>query len=136
MDRKKFLKTAAFAPAMAAGSFKNRAHSSETPGLRRLSASHQFTLWKPLMEPAYHVSLGEVVIVEMSHGMPGLVTREGVFREPDPNSVINPQTGPIFIEGIEPGDSLAIDILDIIPGDHRRLERIAGRAHGAGGVRL
>ena len=69
------------------------------------------------MEPAYRVSLDEVVIVEMSHGMPGLVTREGVFSEPDPNSVINPQTGPIFIEGIEPGDSLAIDILDIKPGD-------------------
>ena len=117
MDRKKFLRTAAFAPAMAAGSFKNRMQSSETPGLRRLSASHRFTLWKPQMEPAYRVSLDEVVIVEMSHGMPGLVTREGVFSEPDPNSVINPQTGPIFIEGIEPGDSLAIDILDIKPGD-------------------
>jgi amidase len=69
------------------------------------------------MEPAYHVSLGEVIIVEMTHGMPGLVTREGVFKEPEPDSIINPQTGPIFVEGIEPGDSLAIDILDIKPGD-------------------
>jgi amidase len=69
------------------------------------------------MEPAYHVSPDEVVIVEMSHGMPGLVTRDGTFREPETDSIINPQTGPIFVEGIKPGDSLAIDILDIIPGD-------------------
>lgn len=69
------------------------------------------------MEPAYRVSIGEIVIVEMSHGMPGLVTRDGVFRKPDQESVINPQTGPIYVEGIEPGDSLAIDILDIIPGE-------------------
>jgi amidase len=34
-----------------------------------------------------------------------------------PDSIINPQTGPIFVDGIEPGDSLAIDILDIKVGD-------------------
>jgi amidase len=69
------------------------------------------------MEPAYHVKTGEVVLVEMSHGMPGLVTREGVFREPGPGDAVNPQTGPIFIDGIETGDTLAIDILDIKVGD-------------------
>jgi amidase len=53
----------------------------------------------------------------MSHGMPGLVTRDGVFREPGPDSKVNPQTGPIFVEGIKPGDALAIDILDIKAGD-------------------
>ena len=53
----------------------------------------------------------------MSHGMPGLVTRDGVFREAGPDAVINPQTGPIFVEGIAPGDALAIDILDIKVGD-------------------
>ena len=69
------------------------------------------------MEPAYHVSIDEVVIVEMSHGMPGLVTREGEFKKADNDSIINPQTGPIFVDGIDSGDALAIDILDIIPGD-------------------
>jgi len=117
MDRKKFLITAGFAPVFATGLSASRTQSSETSGMRRLSARHHFTVWKPEMESAYQVSLGEVVIVEMSHGMPGLVTREGTFREPEPDSIINPQTGPIFVEGIEPGDALAIDVLDIIPGD-------------------
>jgi amidase len=65
------------------------------------------------MEPAYRVSSGETVLVDMSHGLPGLVTSDGVFREPGPGSLVNPQTGPIFVEGIKAGDGLAIDILDI-----------------------
>jgi acetamidase/formamidase len=59
-----------------------------------------------VIHSSYHVGIDEVVIVEMSHGMPGLVTREGVFKEASSESIINPLTGPIFVEGIEPGDSL------------------------------
>lgn len=117
MDRSEFLKTVLLAPVLAAGISEGRSQSIQTTGLRRLSADKFFTEWTPEMEMAYQVNLGEVVLVEMSHGLPGLVTRDGVFRKPDENSVINPQTGPIFVEGIEPGDALAIDILDIIPGD-------------------
>mgnify|MGYP001604035698 CR=1 FL=1 len=117
MDRNKFLKTILFTPAMATGIAGSVAETFRTAGIRRLSASNYFTVWEPKMEPAYYVKIDEVVVVEMSHGMPGLVTRDGVFKEPDQDSVINPQTGPIFVEGIEPGDALAIDILDIIPGD-------------------
>lgn len=117
MDRNKFLKTILLAPGLAAGFNGGFAQTIQTAGLRRLPADRYFTVWKPQMEPAYRVSLDEVVVVEMSHGMPGLVTRDGVFRKPDQDSVINPQTGPIFVEGIEPGDALAIDILEILPGD-------------------
>ena len=117
MDRSKFIKSIMAAPVLAAcfgGSF---IQSLQTAGLRRLTANRNFIEWKPQMEPAWHVSPGEVVLIEMSHGMPGLVTREGVFSTPGPDAIINPMTGPIFIDGIEPGDSLAIDILDIKTGD-------------------
>jgi amidase len=117
MDRNKFLKTVLLTPALATGLAGNTTKALQTIGLRRLSASNYFTVWKPQMEPAYHVGIDEVVVVEMSHGLPGLVTRDGEFRKPDQDSVINPQTGPIYVDGIEPGDALAIDILDIIPGE-------------------
>lgn len=117
MDRSEFLKAALLAPVLAAGISESRSQSIPSTGLRRLTADKFFTKWTPEMKSAYQVNLGEVVLVEMSHGMPGLVTREGVFTKPDEHSVINPQTGPIFVRGIEPGDALAIDILDIIPGD-------------------
>lgn len=117
MNRSSFLKKVILAPAMAAGLTGDWLQSVQTAGLRRLRSDHNFTVWKPDMKPAWHVGLEEAIIVEMSHGMPGLVTREGKFMEAGPDSIINPQTGPIFVDGIEPGDSLAIDILDIKVGD-------------------
>ncbi len=117
MDRNQFLKSVLLTPALVAGYTPGRTKTWQTIGLRRLSADNFFTEWKPKMDPAYYVGINEVVLIEMSHGMPGLVTRDGVFRKPDQDSIINPQTGPIFVEGIEVGDALAIDILDIIPGD-------------------
>jgi amidase len=117
MNRNNFLRTFLLAPAVATGFAGNRFQVIQAAGIRRLSASHSFSIWQPRMETAYLVSIGEVVIVEMSHGMPGLVTRDGIFRKPGPDSVINPMTGPIFIDGINPGDALAIDILDIKVGN-------------------
>lgn len=117
MDRSRFIKSFMVAPAVAAGFGASFFPALQTTGLRRLKADRYFTVWKPQMEPAYKVGLDEVVLIEMSHGMPGLVTKDGVFTSPGPDAIINPMTGPIFINGIEPGDALAIDILDIQTGD-------------------
>ncbi len=117
MDRSKFIKSILVAPAVAAGFGGINIKAMQTTGLRRLQSNRYFIEWKPQMESAWHVSLEEVVVIEMSHGMPGLVTRDGVFSNPGPDAVINPMTGPIFIDGIEPGDALAIDIMDIKTGE-------------------
>jgi amidase len=90
---------------------------SDTTGIRRLSAEKNFLLYHAKLAPAYTVKPGEIVLVECRHGLPGLVTRDGQFKEPGPKDPINPATGPIFVEGIEPGDALAIDFLEIRPGD-------------------
>jgi amidase len=117
MDRSEFIRTFLIAPAAIAGLGADFPVGAPEGGIRRLSREKSFTIWSPDMKPAYRVKTGETVIVDMSHGMPGLVTREGVFREAGPGAIINPQTGPIFVEGIEPGDAVAIDILDIKTGD-------------------
>jgi amidase len=111
------MKALLFAPAVTSGFKDNLFHAEQTDGVRRLSRDRNFTTWLPKMEPAYRVRIGEVVLVDTSHGLPGLVTRDGTFRDPDPGSIVNPQTGPVFVEGITRGDSLAIDILDIKVGD-------------------
>jgi amidase len=86
-------------------------------GIRRLSSLKRFTLYHARLEPAYTVKPDEVVLVECSHGLPGLVTRDGKFTEAKKDDPVNPGTGPIAVEGIEAGDALAIDILDIRTGD-------------------
>jgi amidase len=117
MDRSEFIKTILLAPAVAGGFAVDSLQEAQEGGVRRLSHDRNFTTWRPEMDPVYRVRIGEVVLIDMSHGMPGLVTRDGLFREPGPDAIINPQTGPIFVEGIAPGDALAIDILDIKVGD-------------------
>jgi amidase len=117
MERSEFIKTILLAPAFAPGIAGDYFQKAQEGGVRRLSRERNFTTWLPEMDPGYRVTIGEIVLVDMSHGMPGLVTRDGVFREAGPDAIINPQTGPIFVEGIAPGDALAIDILDIKVGD-------------------
>lgn len=117
MDRSEFIRTFIFAPAIAGGLADEAFSDAGESNVRRLSCSRNFTTWQPGMAPAYRVGIGEIVLVEMSHGLPGLVTREGVFRDPEPDSVVNPMTGPIFVEGINPDDALAIDILEIKVSD-------------------
>ena len=113
MERSDFIKTLLLAPAFSPGITGDSFQKEQEGGVRRLSRDRNFTIWQPVMDHGYRVSLGEVVLVDMSHGMPGLVTRDGVFLDPGPDAIINPQTGPIFVEGISSGDALAIDILDI-----------------------
>ncbi len=90
---------------------------AEAAGVRRLSAEKFLTIFHAKVTPAYNVTPGEVVQVECRHGLPGLVTREGQFTEPGPKDPINPATGPIAIDGVEAGDGLAIDILEIRTAD-------------------
>lgn len=132
MDRASFLGCFAFGaaavPALAeaktssAESFGGLGQARTFPGdqlsgVRTLTADRSITVFKAGLEPAYRVALGELVLVEATHGMPGLVTREGQFYEAKPGDRINPATGPIWIEGIKAGDTLAMDILDLRVGD-------------------
>jgi amidase len=90
---------------------------SPTGGVRRLGSERHFTLWHAGLEPNYRVKLGEIVLMELQHGLPGLVTRDGTFRKAGKGDKVNPQTGPVYVEEIEPGDALAIDLLEIRVGD-------------------
>ena len=117
MERSAFIRSILAVPAVTAGLPGGSGQAFPTGGVRKLARERSFTTWKPQMDPAYRVGVGDIVLVDMSHGLPGLVTRDGVFREQGSDAVVNPQTGPIYVEGIASGDSLAIDILDIRVGD-------------------
>lgn len=67
------------------------------------------------VEPVAHVQPGETVAIYTQDAFSGTVTKEtdipSKLKPPYPN----PQTGPIYVEGAEPGDQLAVHILDIEP---------------------
>jgi amidase len=75
--------------------------------------------------PAYEVDLGETLIVEVWDAFAGRYT---VHKDKqDDEERANPATGPIYVRGIEPGDAMAINIIDITPVGDGILNTASGR---------
>ncbi len=62
------------------------------------------------LEPALRIVPGETITVESEDALSGQIRKEGDQRDKTAQPNSNPVNGPIFIEGAEPGDSLAIHI--------------------------
>ena len=60
--------------------------------------------------PALSIQPGETVQVETEDTFNGLVRQEGDHRDLAKKPQGNPQSGPIWVEGAEKGDSLAVHI--------------------------
>lgn len=69
------------------------------------------------LDPIAYVDPGEEIEVYTEDTFKGRIDREDILPEVALKNVVelNPQTGPIYIKGAAPGDTLAVHILDIIP---------------------
>jgi len=72
-------------------------------------------VFSPYPEPVARVSPGETVAVVTEDAFEGRITTEEDLPSKVLGSYLNPQTGPIYIEGAEPGDTLAVSIESIEP---------------------
>jgi formamidase len=75
--------------------------------------------WHPDIKPALHISPGTQVELQTRDAMdgqvrPGLKPIELLTTNP---RLVHPLTGPVFVEGAEPGDLLAIKIDEIVTAD-------------------
>lgn len=66
-------------------------------------------------EPRLHITPGETVWVEAEDAFSGQIRTNDDRRDKTKKPYGNPQTGPIWIEGAEPGDALAVKIEEIVP---------------------
>ncbi len=83
--------------------------------MQRLTAqplSYEFTRH---CEPRIRIPSGETIVVESEDALSGQIRKAGDRRDRTTMPYSNPQTGPIWIEGAEPGDSLAVTIHEIKP---------------------
>jgi len=85
------------------------------PDLRIGRDGHVFT-FDAAHEPVATVDPGTVIEIETWDCFTGQVTSESDTHETIDNDLINPATGPVFVRGAEPGDSLSVTIIDIRPG--------------------
>ena len=66
-------------------------------------------------EPRLHITPGETALVEAEDAFSGQIRTNDDRRDKTKKPYGNPQTGPIWIEGAEPGDALAVKIEEIVP---------------------
>jgi formamidase len=80
----------------------------------RIGAERAHNRWHPDLEPVATVEPGEAITLETRDGIDGQLTSES--RHEDAGALDlglgHPLTGPIFIEGADPGDVLEVEFLD------------------------
>lgn len=73
--------------------------------------------WHPDIPPVLWVDPGDTVILETRDALDGTITPDTTvadFHRVDLN-LVHPLTGPVFVNGAQPGDLLEIHIVDITP---------------------
>jgi len=86
-------------------------NSSEMATLKRLGREHHIYVLEPGEAPAIIIESGNELIVETWDAFEGI-------RDPDilqAKSLLGPATGPIYVNGAEPGDALRVDFINITP---------------------
>jgi len=71
--------------------------------------------FSPLHAPVEQVKTGELVLMETEDAVGGQIKDERTSLEELDWTRVDAATGPIFIEGAEPGDTLVVEILEIKP---------------------
>src|SRR5215831_2132917 len=90
-------------------------------GVDRLTRDQIHLYFDPLLEPRIRVASGTRLVVETEDAHMGSIRTEAdvyqslaeVFEK---LGGANPVTGPIYVEGVEPGDCVAMTIEEMVPG--------------------
>jgi len=80
---------------------------------KQLSREHVFYAFEPTLEPALHVAQGEEFLLETHDCFSGQLKSESDLLDVLDWDRINPATGPVYIEGVQPGDVLRVDLLKV-----------------------
>ena len=85
--------------------------------LHEVGAEHAAFVWDNAAAPVLEVESGETVELECADASGGQLNGDSTAQDVatmDLNRV-NPITGPVFVKGAEPGDVLAVEILEFTP---------------------
>lgn len=86
---------------------------SDDAGLVRIDSSKVFYALSPDLEPVARVKPGTLLEIETKDCFSSqLVSEEQLVTHID-WSAVNPATGPVYVDGVKPGDALVVKILKI-----------------------
>lgn len=79
----------------------------------KITSSEVIYRFSPDNKPVKKVNLGETVVFETIDAFGGQITSEEVVLDSLDWNHVNPATGPLYVEGANPGDTLIVEILKI-----------------------
>ena len=95
--------------------FRSLGGAGHDHSFHRVGAEHGSTVWDNAAGPVLEVESGAIVELEATDASGGQLTRDS--RAEDVLGLdmakVNPVTGPVFVKGAEPGDTLAVEILEL-----------------------
>lgn len=86
---------------------------SSKAGLVRIDSSKVFYTFSPDLEPVARVKPGTLLEIETRDCFSNQLASEEQLVTQIDWSAVNPATGPVYVEGAEPGDALVVKILKI-----------------------
>ena len=80
----------------------------------RIPSTGAHNRWHPDFEPVARVAPGDVVTLETRDGLDGQLTRASTHADCGrfDDGRAHPLTGPVFVDGAEPGDVLEVELVD------------------------
>lgn len=93
---------------------------------KKLSREHLFYAFSPELEPALRVAQGEEFVLETQDCFSGQLKSEKDLLDSLNWERVNPATGPVFIENVQPGDVVRIDLLKLKVVDHATMVTLPG----------
>lgn len=84
--------------------------------------------WHPDIAPVVHCQPGDEVLMETRDAIDGQFTRDSTVDDVATVDLdlVHPLTGPVHVEGAEPGDLLVVDVVDVVPADFGFTAQIPG----------
>ncbi|TYB59823.1 acetamidase/formamidase family protein [Nonomuraea sp. PA05] len=84
--------------------------------------------WHPDIPPVIRCAPGDEVIMETRDAFDGQMNRDATLKtvEAPDLDVVHPLTGPVHVDGAQPGDLLEIEILEIVPDTYGYTVQVPG----------
>ncbi|TDD51026.1 acetamidase/formamidase family protein [Nonomuraea terrae] len=84
--------------------------------------------WHPDIPPVVRCAPGDEVVMETRDAFDGQMGPDATLKTVEaPNlDLVHPLTGPVYVEGAEPGDLLEIEILEVVPDGYGYTVQVPG----------
>ncbi|HEX6254220.1 MAG TPA: acetamidase/formamidase family protein [Euzebyales bacterium] len=84
--------------------------------------------WHPDVPPAVRCDPGDEVVMDTRDALDGQITSDATVDDVANADLgpVHPLTGPVYVEGAEPGDLLVVDVVDVTPADFGFTVQIPG----------